>query len=616
MFQSIIQNSPFGVWVVDRLGCVVFRNKSAEDMLPVGVADGIGLRISELLPALFMKDGKLCIKSLVTNELENILAVPTARGDLRYCEVNLNEFTEKTGETFTIVNLNDVTSRVQAWQALRDQEERWNLALEGSQIGVFESDLRTGTGVASDAWFHLLGICESEGRNSDDEWRARIHPDDRAEVEAIDAECIEGRVEKSEAKFRMRVGGDSWRWMRSILRVTERDDKGNAVRLLGTMIDITPLENALELANARKVGLEMLLANAPVAMAVLALDGTFLLLNASCYSLFGYPRGQLEQKKFWKLSNKDTLKSVRDEVERLIASDIKASRIEQRYTKPNGEVIDIAIRLSVVQRPIRAETRLIIQMVDITEKKRLEALKDDFVATVSHELRTPLASIHGALRLLTGTIGGEASEQVKKLLELAGRNSVRLGEVVNDLLDFQKLTAGHFTVDVTQVELVELVAQTIEDNEPFAKKFDVSVVLDTPTRPIYVSADAQRLGQVFTNLLSNASKFSSAGGTVQVCIDVFDDQCKISVSNDGPGISSEFGQRIFQPFSQQADHLTRSRAGTGLGLAISKELVENMGGEIGYESIPNVRTTFWARLSIYSDEGTTSGQGILQPEDC
>ena len=152
-------------------------------------------------------------------------------------------------------------------------------------------------------------------------------------------------------------------------------------------------------------------------------SGTFLLLNDSCYSLFGYPRGQLEKKTFWTLSNKETLESVRDEVRRLRASGINASRIEQKYTKPDGTKVDIAIRLSVVERPDPSETRLIVQMVDITEKKRLEALKDDFVATVSHELRTPLASIHGALRLLNDLIGDDTAPQIRKLLDLAGRNS-------------------------------------------------------------------------------------------------------------------------------------------------------------------------------------------------
>ena len=602
MFRSIIQHSPFGVWVVDAVGFVVFRNRAAEAMFPLGQKDGLGSQISNLIPALSIKGGKMTCTSIGSGELENTIELPTIKGGPRYCEVSLSQFTAAGGQVLNIVSLNEVTSRLRAWQAVKDQEKRWNLALEGSQIGVFESDLRTGEGVASDAWYQLLGICNADGRNSDDEWRAHIHPEDRPKVEAIDAECIEGRIEKSEAKFRMRGGDGSWRWMRSILRVTERDADGNAVRLLGTMIDITSLESAQNLAEARKEGLEMLMANAPVAMAVVALDGRFILLNDACYAIFGYPPGALEQQALWKLGKDETFGNVKDEVDRLMTGTINASRIEEHYIKPDGAAADIAFRLSVVRAEEPSDTRLILQMVDITEKKRLESLKDDFVATVSHELRTPLASIHGALRLLAEEIGAEASERVDKLLELAGRNSLRLTEVVNDLLDFQKLTAGHFSVSLAPVDVVDLVSQTTADNAPFADKFNVTVDLDVLAEAVFIQADPQRLKQVVTNLLSNASKFSTPGATVRVASKVSDRVCTVSVSNNGPGISSEFAQRIFQPFSQQAEHLTRNREGTGLGLAISKELVDNMGGEIGFDSVPNVLTTFWVRFPIVTPD--------------
>ncbi|MEX3316239.1 ATP-binding protein [Sulfitobacter sp. PS-8MA] len=596
MFRAIIQHSPFGVWVTNAAGFVLFRNCSAEAMFPGKI--GHGAQISSLLPALSVEGGKLICQSIGSGDLENIIALPRGLGGPRYCEVSLSQFTGADGQRFNIASLNNVTSRVRAWQALKDQETRWNLALEGSQIGVFESDLRSGKGVASDAWYQLLGICDSDGRNSDEEWRARIHPDDRAMVEANDAECIAGRVEKSEAKFRMRGADGSWRWMRSILRVTERDAAGDALRLLGTMIDIHSLESAQNLAKARKEGLEMLMANAPVAMAVVALDGRFILLNDACYPLFGYPPGVLEQLSFWKLSGTETLGKVRAEVEGFLTGKINASRIEERYEKPDGAVIDIAIRLSVVRHEDPKDTRLVVQMVDITEKKRLESLKDDFVATVSHELRTPLASIHGALRLLTEEVGKGRSGRVEKLLELADRNSLRLTQVVNDLLDFQKLTTGHFSVTLAEVDAVELVRQTVIDNGPFADKFEVSFALDLPAEPVLIHADAQRLRQVVTNLLSNAAKFSTPGSTVPVGLTVEASICTIRVENDGPGISAEFGNRIFQPFSQQADHLTRNRAGTGLGLSICKELVENMGGEIGFTSLPHVSTEFWVHMPL------------------
>lgn len=174
--------------------------------------------------------------------------------------------------------------------------------------------------------------------------------------------------------------------------------------------------------------------------------------------------------------------------------------------------------------------------------------------------------------------------------------------MVNDLLDFQKLTAGHFSVSLAPVDVVDLVSQTTADNAPFADKFNVTVDLDAPEEAVFIQADPQRLKQVVTNLLSNASKFSTPGATVHVASKVSDGICTVSVSNNGPGISSEFAQRIFQPFSQQAEHLTRNREGTGLGLAISKELVDNMGGEIGFDSVPNVLTTFWVRFPIVTPD--------------
>ena len=597
MFQSVVENSPFGLWIVDHDGLVVFSNHSAEALLPDRKAKTTGEQISEFLPALSVSNGELTFTGIEIGDFENIISLPSNE-DARFGEVSLSRFKDAADRPFTIVNVNDVTNRVNSWYALRDQEERWNLALEGSQIGVFESDLRTGSGRASDAWYQLLGMSDANGKDSDREWRERIHPDDREEVESLDAECIEGRVEQSEAKFRMRAGDDNWRWMRSILRVTERDDQGDPVRVLGTMIDITPLETALDLADARRAGLEMLVTNAPVAMAVMSLDGAFMLLNDACYTLFGYAAGQLEEKKVWQLSGEKTLENLKAEVERLLAGNTSISRVEDEYVRPNGEVIDIAIRVSIYRRKHIDDSRLIVQMVDITEAKRLEALKNDFVATVSNELRTPLASVHGALRLLTGAIGDGASEQVEKLLGMACRNSERLTQVVNDLLDFQKLTAGHFSVEITEVDAIDIIRQTVMDNEPFANKFEVSVSVDAPEHPIIVHADAQRLKQVITNLLSNASKFSVSGTTVEVRAAVDEGTLLITVTNRGRGISPEFGKRLFEPFSQQAEHLTRDREGTGLGLAISKELVENMGGKIGYSSQINVQTTFWVRLSL------------------
>mgnify|MGYP002700777884 CR=1 FL=1 len=133
MFQSIVDNSPFGVWIVDQDGLVVFSNRSAEALLLHRWTTTTGVQIAELLPALSVSSGELTITDLKIGDFENVISLP-ADDDARYGEVNLSQFKDAAGRPFTIVNVNDITSRVKSWYALRDQEERWNLALEVNQI--------------------------------------------------------------------------------------------------------------------------------------------------------------------------------------------------------------------------------------------------------------------------------------------------------------------------------------------------------------------------------------------------------------------------------------------------------------------------------------------------
>lgn len=153
---------------------------------------------------------------------------------------------------------------------------------------------------------------------------------------------------------------------------------------------------------------------------------------------------------------------------------------------------------------------------------------------------------------------------------------------------------------MSRVDIINIVKQVSIDNELYAEKYSVTLAVDAPFDNLFVNADALRLKQVLTNLVSNAAKFSFPNGAVIIRISSEKSSCTISVIDNGHGISAEFSKRIFTPFSQQADHLTRNSGGSGLGLAISKNLIEIMSGEIGYQSKPNVETAFWVKLPIVS----------------
>ena len=238
---------------------------------------------------------------------------------------------------------------------------------------------------------------------------------------------------------------------------------------------------------------------------------------------------------------------------------------------------------------------------DISERKHLERLKDEFVSTVSHELRTPLTSITGSLGLINGGALGAVPDAIKDMLAIAEGNSRRLRQLIDDLLDMDKLIAGKMSFDLQPIKLDELLAECDASHQGFAQHLGVRL-LHSNCPDLQVLADAQRLQQVLSNLLSNALKFSPAQGEVRLYSELAGQSVRILVSDQGPGIPADFTARIFKKFSQADASDSRQKGGTGLGLAISKELIERMGGTIGFVSGPQRGSTFWIELPLHHQE--------------
>lgn len=233
-----------------------------------------------------------------------------------------------------------------------------------------------------------------------------------------------------------------------------------------------------------------------------------------------------------------------------------------------------------------------IQM-DITESYKLEQLKRDFIATVSHELRTPLTSIKGALGLMQYQLKGIDTNGADRLIEIASSNSERLVCLVNDILDMEKISANIMAHDAKPERLSDIMALASKHTETYASQWNVELSVEEPEGEQDIWTDKKRMIQVLSNLLSNACKFAHPDTTVRLRAEFLPDCAKISVINQGIGIQEEFRDKVFQPFSQADSSDTRKRGGTGLGLNISRQLIESMGGQIGFESEPDKETMFW-----------------------
>jgi PAS domain S-box-containing protein len=231
---------------------------------------------------------------------------------------------------------------------------------------------------------------------------------------------------------------------------------------------------------------------------------------------------------------------------------------------------------------------------DITERKELERLKSDFISTVSHELRTPLTSIKGYVDLvLAGDVGPLTPEQ-KEFLTIVSQNTTRLTELINDLLEIERLESGRIEFEFAELDLAEVLENVARSLHVNAEQKGLEFLTEIPSG-LKVRGDRERLAQVFLNLLSNAIKYTPAG-TVELRAHQEDDAVVVEVRDTGIGLSESDLQKLFQKFFRSDNPYVRKVGGTGLGLSIAKAIVERHGGTITVTSQLGQGSTFTVRL--------------------
>ena len=226
------------------------------------------------------------------------------------------------------------------------------------------------------------------------------------------------------------------------------------------------------------------------------------------------------------------------------------------------------------------ESRFTLVLRDLSERRVIERLKDEFLATVSHELRTPLTSIVGAVSLVVAGKAGDLPTQAATLLGMAHRNAQRLSRLIDDLLDLTKLEGDRMTLRLQRVAATSLLTEALDANQSYAQRAGVQLVEHREGGGADVRVDPDRFLQVMSNLISNAIKHSPTPGTVTVTLTVAPHGVNFIVSDEGPGIPADFRDRMFEKFSQSDGSDQRAKGGTGLGLYVSRLLVERMRGQI------------------------------------
>jgi PAS domain S-box-containing protein len=629
------------------------------------------------------------------------------------------------GRMFTGI-IRDISERKHSEQVLRENEERLNLALEGSKLALWDWNISTGMVYLSEQWSVMLGDKPKKTVTTFASLEARVHPDDIPVLNRAVTAALKGTVPYYRAEHRVRVRSGEWRYIFSIGKVVERDAGGRALRMTGTNADISEQKRAaadlLRFKNVLDNTLDMIFMFDPDSL-------RFVYLNKGAVESMGYARDELLQMTPYQIKPLIPEDRFREMIAPLLTGVRQSLEFETMHRRKDGSDFPVEIFLQLVReegshglfvaivRDVTARRkadhdlsestermRAIVETVvdgiitindrgmietfnpaaerifgyrldevvgrnvsmlmpdpyhtehdgylknyrdtgvrkiigigrevvgkrkdgsvfpielavsemhlsarrmftgivrDITERKKVDRMKNEFISTVSHELRTPLTSILGSLGLISGGMAGAIPAQVKGLVDIAHKNSERLVRLINDILDVEKIESGNMKFDLRPQDLMSLVKHAIEANESYAQQYNVRIQVDAGRMDdVSVLADSDRFIQVMTNLLSNAVKFSPAHSVVTVAVFQRPHGVRITISDQGSGIPAEFRDRIFQKFAQADSSDTRKKGGTGLGLSIARAIAQRFGGDLTFESPPGRGASFHFDLITVND---------------
>jgi len=490
----------------------------------------------------------------------------------------------------------DVEERKQAEAQMRTSQNMFRLALDAGQLGFWDWNVVTNEVVFDGHWAQIVGyeLDDLDGRL--DTWLELVHPQDMPRVQATLNAHLEGRTEHYETEHRLRHRDGSWRWVLDRGRVVERTPDGRPLRALGTHADITARKEAEQALQRSEGRLQLAMGIAAVATWDSDLGSGVTHWSKSFHTLFGLdPEAQpLCPSMLWQ-------KFVPEEDrERLFAEWSRAEReqdvfrCEHRIQRPDDDRLlwmDTAGRFFFDAHG-RAE-RVVGVCVDITERKQAENVlqesarrKDEFLAMLAHELRNPLAPIVNAVELLRGAAARD--EQVAQARAMIERQTNQLVHLVDDLLDVSRVSRGRIILQKAPIALGDVLLQAVETMRPQIDARGHHLSLSLPERPLHVDGDFTRLTQVISNLLSNATKYTDAGGHLEVALERRasgeDEYAMIRVRDNGRGIDGHVLDHVFELFFQADNSLDRAEGGLGIGLSLVKRLVEKHGGRVSVHS--------------------------------
>ena len=612
IFRAFAAHTPVGIFVSDADGSCIYVNERWCELAGLTPAQALG---DGWLAAIHPDDRERVIGESATAMRANSDSIMEYRwlrpdGDVSWIQVFASALRDEGGRvTGWVGSCLDLTTRKRA----EDAAARFQAAFDSAPIGVALTSL-------DGRWLDVNdALCELTGYGKDDllarTFAEITHPDDRAASHEDWLRHNAGGDNSSRLEKRYVRADGQIVWV-AVSRTLVRDTDGLPLYTVAHIENITGRRDAQRSLEEAEERFRRAFDDAPIGMALVGLDGRWLRTNASLCEMLGYDGSELLELTFQAITHPDDLEASNEWVRGLLDGEYRSFTHEKRYLRRDSTIIWAKLSVSLVRDAAGVPLYFIGQIEDIHDRKladaetvrllererehverlrALDALKDEFVASVSHELRTPLTSIKGYLELVLDGEAGDLNEEQREYLGTVNRNSERLLRLVGDLLLVAQADAGRLELILGDIDLGTVAQESVESARPSAAAKRIQLELSADALPP-LQGDRARLAQLLDNLVSNALKFTPEGGHVTVSLAQGDGRAVLEVRDTGIGIPAAEQEQLFERFFRARGATDRAIQGTGLGLSIARMIAESHGGQISFESVEGVGTTFRVEL--------------------
>ncbi|MBD2692246.1 PAS domain-containing protein [Anabaena catenula] len=500
--------------------------------------------------------------------------------------------------------------------ALRDSEQRWQLALRGSNDGIWDWNLQTNAVFLSDRWKEMRGFQTHELTDFMEKWFRHIHPEDIENVSQRLNDHLNRKTPFFSVEYRVQRRDGSYMWILDRGQALW-DQAGNLMRMVGLETDISYRKRAEAALRESEQRYRILVTHAPVGIFQTDDQGNCSYINPRCSELTGMSMLEALGKGWIQALHPDDQEKIMTEWNSAIQQG-RAFSMEYRYCKPNGEIIWVSGQAVALSNEAGEVIRYFGTVMDITARKQAEEeltlknlaleeakrqaetanqAKSEFLANMSHEIRTPMNAILGFADLLQSAV---TEAPIAAYVEAITTSSRTLLALINDILDLSKIEAGKLELHYEPIDLRALIQEILQIFNPTATAKNLilrSNIEDTLPQAVYI--DEIRLRQILFNVVGNALKFTEKGH-IQISIrahpyctnNVEKIWLEIAVEDTGIGIERSQQKSIFEAFVQSAGQSNRKYGGTGLGLAITQRLINMMGGMVTVQSELGIGSIF------------------------